>query len=115
MYDYISDQPLLPKFPNPRNPILTVFINNVSIGNALIDLGVAINIMSMTTLQALPLHNRLRPTPTILKIAAKRNVKPMGVLDDIIVIAASWEYPVQFLVLQTEDPAKEHLVLLGRA
>ena len=37
--DYISDQHVLPKFENPGNPILTVSINNVSIGNALIYLG----------------------------------------------------------------------------
>ena len=49
--DYISDQPLLPKFANPGNPILTVSINNIiSIENALIDLPSAINIMSISTL-----------------------------------------------------------------
>ena len=37
--DYISDQPLLLKFANPGNPILTVSINNISIGHAFIDLG----------------------------------------------------------------------------
>ena len=51
--DYIPYQPLLPKFANPRNPILTVSINNISIVNELIDLGVEIKIMSMSTLQVL--------------------------------------------------------------
>ena len=50
LFDHISDQPLLPKFANPENIILTVSINNVSIGNELIDLGGTINIMSMSNL-----------------------------------------------------------------
>ena len=37
--DYISDHPPLPKFANLGNPILTISIYNVSIGNSLIDLG----------------------------------------------------------------------------
>ena len=80
--------------------------NNVSIENSLIDLGEAINIMSMTTLWALQLHNVLRPTPTILELADKSTVKPVGALDEIIVIVASYEYPVDLLLLQTKDPVK---------
>ena len=87
--DYISYHPLLPKFANPRNPILTISINNISIGNALIDLVEEINIMSMSTLQVLQLNNKLRPTPTFLELANKSIVKPVGVLDDIIVTMAS--------------------------
>ena len=58
--DYISDHPLLPKFANPGNPIVTIFINEIPIGNTLVDLGDAINVMSMTTLQKLQLYNLLR-------------------------------------------------------
>ena len=44
----------------------------------------------------------LRPTPTILELA-----------DKSIVTIASWEYAVDFLVLQTNDHVKEHPVILG--
>ena len=77
MSGYISDQPLVSKFTNPGNRVLTVSINNVPIENALIDLGEAINILSMTTLRVLQLHNVLTPTPTILELADKSMVKPM--------------------------------------
>ena len=87
--DYISDQPLLTKFTNLGKPILTVSINDVSIGNGLIDLGETIKIMSMSTLQVLQLNNKLKPTPTFLELANKSAVKPVGVLDDIIVTMAS--------------------------
>ena len=83
MYDYITDQPLVPKFANPGIYVLTVSINNVPIENSLIYLGETINIMSMTTLWVLQLHNMLRPTPTILELVDKSMVKPVGALDDI--------------------------------
>ena len=104
LFNYISDHPLLPKFANPGNPVVTICINEISIGNTLVDLGAVINVMSMTTMQTLQLYNLLRPTPTILELADRSIVKPVGALDDIIVTAASWEYPVDFLVLQTKHP-----------
>ena len=48
--DYISDHPLLPKFANPGNLVVTICINEIPIGNTLVDLGAAINVMSMTTM-----------------------------------------------------------------
>jgi len=111
---YISYHPLLPKFANPGNPVVTICINEIPIGNTLVDLGAAINVMSMTTLQKLQLYNLLRPTPTILELADRSTVKPVGALDDITVTVASWEYPVVFLALQTKDPIKEYPVILGR-
>ena len=55
--------------------------------------------MSMSTLHVLQLNNMLRHTPTVLELADKSTVKLVGALDDIIVTMASWEYPVDFLVL----------------
>ena len=87
--DYISDQLVLPKFENTGNPILTISINNVSIGNSLIDLGAAINVMSISTLQALQLNNMSRPTPTILELLDKITIKHVGALDEIIITVLS--------------------------
>jgi len=112
--NYISDYSLPPKFANPGNPVVTICINEIPIGNTLVDLGAAINVMSMTTMQRLQLYNLLRPTPTILELADRSTVKPVGALDDITVTVASWEYPVDFLVLQTKHPMGEHPVILGR-
>ena len=71
---------------------MTICINEISIGNTLVELGAAINVMSMTTMQTLQLYNLLRPTPTILELADRSTVKPIGALDDITVTVASWEY-----------------------
>jgi hypothetical protein len=53
LYRYISEQPMVPKYGNPGNPIVTITINKVPIRNTLIDLGEAINVMDVTTLEEL--------------------------------------------------------------
>lgn len=47
----------------------------------------------MTSLQL----QGIKPTPIILELADKSFVKPMGVLEDIVVTTASWQYPVDLL------------------
>jgi hypothetical protein len=112
--EYILEQPRIEKYGNPGNPIVTITINEVSIGNTLIDLGETINVMNTTTLEKLQLKPLLRPTPTILELVDKTRVIPEGILDDIIVTLASWEYPVDFLVIHSKDITKGHPVILGR-
>jgi hypothetical protein len=112
--EYISEQPKVAKYGNPGNPVVTITINEVSIGNTLIDLGETTNVMTSTTLEKLQLKPLLRPTPTILELTDKTRVIPEGILDDIIVTLASWEYPIDFIVIQSKDPTKGHLVILGK-
>jgi len=112
--NYISETPKIVKYANPGNPIVYVTINNVSIGNNLVDLGVAINIMTSNTVELLQLNQLLRPTPTVLELADRTTIKPVGVLDDILVTLASWEYPVDFMIIHSKDPTKGHPIILGR-
>jgi hypothetical protein len=49
-----------------------------------------------------------------LELADKTRVILEGILDDIMVTLASWEYPVYFLVIHSKDPTKGHPVILGR-
>jgi hypothetical protein len=108
--EYISEYPRVTKYRNPGNLIVTITINNVPIGNTLINLGETINV---TTLEELHLKPLLRPTPTILELADKTKVTPEGILDDIIVTLASWDYLVDFLVIHSKDLAKGHHITLG--
>jgi hypothetical protein len=111
---YISENPKLEKYGNLGNPVVTIIINEVSIGNTLIDLGATINVMTATTLEQLKLQPLLRPTPTILELVDKTRVIPEGILDDVMVTLASWEYPIDFIVIHSKDPARGHPVILGR-
>ena len=70
--------------------------------------------MTTAVLEVLQLRQFLQPTPSILELANHTTVKPVGVLDDIIVSVASWEYPVNFMVVESKDPPKGHPIILGR-
>jgi hypothetical protein len=85
----ISEAPKIVKHANPRNPIVSVTINNVSIYNTLVDLGATINIMTINIVGLLELSQFLRPTPTVLELADRTTIKPARVLDDILVTLAS--------------------------
>ena len=77
---------------------MTVVVNNTALENTLIDLGSAINMMTTVVLEVLQLGQFLRPTPSIMELADRTTVKPPGVLYDIVVSIASWEYHVDFMV-----------------
>jgi hypothetical protein len=100
--------------PTPGTQLYPVTINNVSIGNTLVELGVVINIMTINIVELLQLSQFLRPTPTVLELADRTTIKPAGVLNDILVTLDSWEYPVNFMIIHSKDPTKGHLIILGR-
>ncbi|MCY6524828.1 hypothetical protein, partial [Actinobacillus pleuropneumoniae] len=77
------------KYVDPGSPIVKTHINGVEIPNTLIDLGVAINIMSRQTMDQLKLPNLIF-TPTLLQLADRSIIKPDGVLEDIPVSLDSW-------------------------
>jgi hypothetical protein len=86
----------------------------VSIGNALVDLGAAINMMTSKTVELLQLNQFLHPTPIVLELVDRTTIKHTGVLDEILVTLASWEYPVDFMIIHSKDPKKGHPIILGR-
>ena len=76
------------KYANPRNPIVTAYINNIHIPNRLIDQDATINIMTINTMKELQLSN-LRPTQTILELEDRSKLKPEGIIDDVMVSLVS--------------------------
>ena len=67
------------KYLDPGSPIVKTHINGIEIPNTLIDLGVAINIMSRQTMEQLKLPNLLYK-PTLLQLADRLVIKPNDVL-----------------------------------
>ena len=102
----------LTKYANLRNPIVIAYIKNIPIPNTLVDQGATINIMIVTTMEGLQLEN-LKPTPILLELAHKSKVKPIGVLDDVIITLASWKFLVDFMVIQRKL-MEGHPMILGR-
>jgi len=94
-------------------PIVTILINNIYVPNTSIDLGATINVMTIETMQKMNISN-LRPAPTILEMADSSRAKPEGVVYNVIVSSASWEYHVGFVVIQPKYNLGGHPRILGR-
>lgn len=63
--DIMLGKMIIPKYSNPGSPVVDVSINGQSIKNALIDLGVATNVMTKDTMKKLNIEG-LRAILTIL-------------------------------------------------
>ena len=70
--------------------------------------------MTTSILEYLQLGQFLQPTPSILELVDRTTVKPARVLDGIVVSIASWEYPVDFMIVESRDPSKGHPIISGR-
>ena len=77
------------------------------------DLGETINLMTTRTLFALGLPNP-RSTPIGLELVERSTINMLGVLEDIIISVDSWEYPVDFLLLNIQSKLDGHPLILGR-
>ena len=75
--------------------MLTININKFSISKTLIDLGAAINVMTLETMKYLDLKN-IRPTTTILELDDRYKIAPEGILEYIIVSMDSWKTLVSY-------------------
>ena len=56
----------------------------------------------------------LRPTSIILELANRSKVKLSRALEDVMVSLDSWEYPMEFLVVQPKYSSWGHPMILGR-
>jgi hypothetical protein len=110
--EFIFEMPY--KYNDPGNLVVTIEINGIYLPNTLIDLDATINVMPFDTMQKLQI-NQLRPTQTMIELADKSVISPAGSLDDVTVTLASWEYPVDFLVIYSKSSFKPgYPMVLGR-
>ena len=96
--DLLSRKETPIKYEDLGNPIVTVQIYGQTLSNALVDLGVAIDILTTITCQKLGITS-VEPTSTLLELADRSVVRPEGMLHDVMVSVDSWEYPTDFLVI----------------
>jgi hypothetical protein len=101
------------KYADPGNPIVTVQIQGCSFPNTLVDLGAAINILTMETCNTLGFDS-FEPTPIMLQLANRSVVQPVGTLHDIAISVDSWEYPKDFLIINPRSRLEGHPLILGR-
>ena len=89
-------------------------INGTIVPHTLIDLGVAINVMTKETMLKLNLKGALRRTTIVLQLAGRSTVALEGIVEDVMVSIDSWEYPADFLVLHPKANISGYPLILGR-
>lgn len=101
------------KYSYPSSLVVGIVINGIQVQNALINLDVAINVMTKDIMQHLNITN-LRPTPTILQLADSLTIKLDGMVEDLVVTLDSWEYLVDFMILSPKATLGGYPIILGR-
>jgi hypothetical protein len=103
---------LAAKYSDPSSPVVNVQINNTLISNTLIDLGDTINVMTHETMEAVGLRG-LWETPIVLQLVNRSTIKLEGILEDVVISLDSWEYPIDFKVLQPKTSLGRYPLILG--
>jgi len=112
--DLLSGKETPIKYEDPGNQIVTAQIYGQTLTNALVDLGAAINILTTSTCQKLDITS-VEPTSTLLELADRSVVRPEGTLYDVMVSVDSWEYPIDFLIINPKTRLDGHPLILGRS
>eukprot|EP00253_Pinus_taeda_P028979 PITA_28979 len=111
--DLLSGKETPIKYEDPGNHIVTIQIYGQTLTNALVDLGAAINILTTATCQKLGITSA-ESTSTLLELADRSVVRPKGILHDVMVSVDSWEYPIDFLIINPKTRLDGHPLILGR-
>ena len=90
---------LVAKYSELGSLVVKVQINGISLSNTFIDLGSAINLMAKYTMERLGLTN-LRQNTIISQLVDQSLIRLGGVIEDVFILVDSWDYPVDFMVLQ---------------
>jgi len=109
-------QPGLPqKCEDPGHFTIPCTIGELTITNALVDLGASINVMLESVYRMLNL-GRLKPTNLVIQLANKSTVEPLGVLEDVLVKLNRLIFPADFYILDMQDDRAMHqsTLILGR-
>ncbi|RDY02536.1 hypothetical protein CR513_14008, partial [Mucuna pruriens] len=91
-------------------------IGDCPFGDAMLDVGALINIMPMSIYKSLNCGD-LEPIGMTIQLANRSIIKPLGVLEDILVQVDEQIFPTDFYVLDMEDetPGKGSTLILGQS
>ncbi|WVZ21467.1 hypothetical protein V8G54_008789 [Vigna mungo] len=111
----ISKLGLPTKHSDPGHFTIPCTIGELTIANALVDLGASINVMPSSVYKALHL-GKLKPTSVIIQLANRSTAKPLGILEDVLVRVNQLMFPADFYVLEMEgeDSRQSPTLILGR-
>ncbi|XP_021995207.1 uncharacterized protein LOC110892347 [Helianthus annuus] len=98
------------KVSDPGSFTIPCLIGNLSVSNALADLGASINLMPYSIFAKLNLG---KPSPTRMSLQlADRSVKfPRGVVENMLVKVDKFVFPVDFIILDMDEDSEVPLIL----
>ena len=91
----------LVKYKDPGCPTISVNIGGTCIEKALLDLGANVNLLPYSVYKQLSL-GELKPTTITLSLADRSITIPKGIVEDMLIQVDKFDYPVDFVVLDTE-------------
>ena len=104
------------KYKDPGCLTISVNIGGTCVEKALLDLGASVNLLPFSMYKQLGL-GELKPTTITLSLADWSIKIPKGTVDDVLIQADKFYYPVDFLVLDTKPVtvgANHVPIILGR-
>ncbi|KAJ4718891.1 hypothetical protein OWV82_010523 [Melia azedarach] len=96
----VIEQKTPPKFKDPGCPTITCHIGTHEFRQALLDLGVSVNLMPYSVYLRLGL-GEIKPTSVVLQLADRSIRRPRGIIEDVLLQIDKFYYPVDFLILDT--------------
>ena len=106
----IIQKALPQKSSDPGSFTLPVTIGNLTVGKALLDLGASINMISLSMLKKIG-DVEVRPTRMTLQLADRSIKYPYGIVKDLLVKVDKFMFPVDFVVMETEEDLELPLIL----
>ena len=94
------------KYKDPGSPKISVNIGGNFIDKSLLDLGASVNLLPYSVYKQLGL-GELKPTNITLSLADRSVKNPKGIVEDVLVKIDKFYYPIDFVVLDTEQIANE--------
>ncbi|XP_019432176.1 PREDICTED: uncharacterized protein LOC109339217 [Lupinus angustifolius] len=108
----IIQKSLLEKTKDLGNFTISVTIGELSVGNALLDLGAKINLMSISMLKRIG-DFEIKPTRMTLQLADGSVKYPHGAAEDVLVKVDGLVFLVSFVIMDIEED-KEVPLILGK-
>src|SRR5262249_26363031 len=106
----ILQNQLPPKLDDPGNFTIPCTIGNLTVDDALADLGASINVMPFKKFKKLGI-GELRPTEITIHLADRTIRSPRGIVENILVRVDKFLFLVDFVVLDMDESFKTPLIL----
>ncbi|XP_016168320.1 uncharacterized protein LOC107610841 [Arachis ipaensis] len=106
----IIQKKLPQKMKDPRSFQIPCIIGDISIENALCDMGASINLMSLAMMKRMRIEEA-KPTRMALQLADRTFKFPHGVVEDLLVKVGEFMFPTDFVVLDMEKESNASIIL----